>query len=498
MGIRERLFGSDERLSRALEVAEQRDYAPPVIRQTVDPAKIRPGATSGVDGDSWYKDVYQGGWDENPELAGRMKYLVYEEMRHDPAIRSALWMYKLPIRSATWSFEPPPEPTPMEELATEACRWQFGVEGFDGEMVQSWDQSLHQALLYLDWGSMGEEIVWGDMARFVPKRGKPEIDPVTGVEIEAPEPEPLALRTIARLAPRAPATINDVDLDRATGQIKRVRQDVPDADWIPGEKLVWYALEREGASIFGTSMLRPMYGAWKLKKGLLVSSAIAWDRWASGIPIVRYPQGGGPIKEARAEQLGAHLRVHERAYATLEGTKEMGWDVEMLTETVQDATPMLRYYDEQIAMAAQQMMKMLGGTPYGSRAGAEVVADPYYLAAVAIAHEIANERRAQVVDRFVRVNFPGDVRPPQLNVSKIQAKNVAVLAQALADLSTAGFSFADRGTQNDVRDQLDFAHLPEPTANAIDGLPDDVGVEPPSLPRPVGEGEGITAPPVPA
>jgi hypothetical protein len=474
MGVRDRLtrMFSDEAEPEPPTALDRRDYQTPALRKVLI-EQARAGGAAGVDGESWYGGLWGDDDETSASLIGGSRYRVYQQMRtSDPAVRSALWMFKLPIRSAQWSLEEPPLATREEQLATEACRWQFGLEGHDGEMTQSWDQQLHQALLYLDWGAMGEEIIWGDMAAFTPDDGGP----------------PIPLRTILRLAPRSPGSVQEIDVDPASGQVIRLLQSYPEAKPIPGQKLSWIVFEREGAGVFGTSLLRAMYGPWKLKRALVQASAVAWDRWASGIPIVRYPSRQ---HQAAAERMAGNLRVHERAYATLEGPKESGWDVEILQADPADATPMLRYYDEQIAAASLQMMKMLGGTPFGSRAGAEVLSDPYYLGVSAVAKEVALERRKQVFSKYVLVNFGERVRPPVIKVAKIQGKNVAVLARALADAASAGLSFTDRDSNNDFRDAIEFERLPEETAAVLDGLPADVGL------APAGEGEGIGLPPAP-
>lgn len=446
---------------------------------------------AGADGDSWYYDTgVAGGPDVAPELDGRGKYDAYRRMRaSDPAVRSLEWLFKLPVRSAEWKIDPVSE-DPVDLLVADLLGMQFGLSagkgspsehlGGVGHLDLTWDESLAQALLCVPYGAMGEELVWDDEQEWRDRNG-----------------DPVDVRPLARLAPRHASTIADIEVDRKTGKIRRVRQDVYGTGvrsgaetWIPGEKLAWYVIEKEGSNWYGTSLLRAAYGPWKQKTALMLSAGIGYDRWLAGIPKVRRPAGGTPADARKAQNIGKNLRQHERGYVSLEGSVEDGWDVEIMTATINDPTPMLRLYDEQIAKAGLQQFSSLGTTERGSRAVGEVLADPYYMAVSVLANGIAQSRMRQPFRRFVDVNFGPQVRVPTLRVSKIQGRNVAVLARAMADLTSAGMSFTDRDTQNDVRDQLDLRHLPDEVAAAVAELPEDVGLRGPPG---VGEGDGLGA-----
>ncbi len=421
-------------------------------------------------------DVQAGGPDVNPALTGRAKYAAYQEMRlSDSAVRSALWTLKLPIRGGAWQIEPASN-DPVDRFVADCAAAQVGLAGEPGWLDLSWDQQLAQALLCLDWGCMFEEIVWArDTVAWRDGDGDQHV-----------------IRPVARLAPRFPATISRVTADSLTGRITRVEQDLPGAHPIPGEKVIHLALEREGRNWWGMSLLRAMWGPWRLKKALMVGAGIAYDRWASGVPVVRYPAGAAAAVKQRAEEIGRNLRQHERAYVCLEGPPPPagGWDVSLLrgADAIADPVPLLSWFNRSIGEAAMQQFTSLGTTERGSRAVGEVLADPYWQAAAAIAGYIAEERQRQLLRRFVDHNFGADVATPKVTVSKLQARSVETLARSLSELADAGMNFTDRDTQNDIRGQLELPHLP-----------DDVGVEvtpPPwSTPRTRrGEGDGLGLP----
>lgn len=439
------------------------------------------GGALGKDGASWYMDAWQGGPDVNPDLTGRLKYEVYREMRlSDPAVRSLEWLFKQPIRSAEWKFEPAendPRGEPAAKATADFFNVQFGLgehEG-DGKLDKTWDAGLAGSLMYLSMGAHGEELLWGEPEPWQDADGDIHI-----------------VRFLTRLAPRHVSSVSKIDVDPLTGAIKKVEQDLPGAKPIPGQKLVWYVNDDEGDP-WGTSILRAAYGSWLFKKGLLIGNAIAWDRFASGLVVVRHPPGTANRREAG--EIGRGVRTHERAWVTLEGPPpDQGgeWDLDVKTATINDPVALLRHYDAQIAMAGLQQFSNLGTSERGSRAVGDVLVDPFYKAVQSIADDVRLARQRYVVRRLMDVNFGPELPAPKLKVSKISTVNIAVLAQALADLSSAGFTFTDRETQDDVRDLIPLRHLPTDAAGAIAGLPDDVGIAPTGVPS---EGGPITKAP---
>lgn len=445
-----------------VETARLADVAPNPDKAITDPPK---GAL-GKDGDSWYMSAYKGGPDINPDLMGAAKYEVYREMRMtDPAVRSLEWLYRLLLRSADWSIDPAktdPQGEAHADLVADCVAKQFGLEDHDGDgkLDKTWGASLAGASLFLPYGAHGEELVWGD----------PEVYEYEG--------EPLVIKWLTRLAPRFASSVTELVVDELTGRITKIEQDIPDSRPVPGSKLCWYAFDDE-ANPWGVSLFRAAYGPWLFKKGLLIGSAIAWDRYASGIPVVRHPSGAAAKKEAA--EIGRGARTHERAWVTLEGPDpQFGgeWDFKIETAQISDPVSLLRHYDYMIAQAGLQQFSTLGTTERGSRAVGDTLSEYFYLSVQAVADHIREQRQRFVIRRFIDVNFGPDVPAPKLRVSKIQSRNIAILTAAVADLAPAGFSFADRDTQNDFRDMMDLRHLPEPAAGAINDLPNDVGIEP--------------------
>jgi hypothetical protein len=221
-----------------------------------------------------------------------------------------------------------------------------------------------------------------------------------------------------------------------------------------------------------------MYGPWRLKKSLMIAAAIGWDRYSSGVPVVRYPKGAGSRAKREARGGGPqlphprtrldHVRGHEG--------RRVGSRHHRRSQTLADPTPLINLYNEEMATAGLQIFTRLGSSHHGSRAVGEVLADPYYLAVQSYAKDIAAMRMRGPFRAFVDINFGTNVKVPILSVSKIQAKNMLVIAQAIQYLAAAGLNFTDRDTQNDLRDQMDLRHLPEPVQQVLADNA-DIGIE---------------------
>lgn len=436
-------------------------------RDVTDTLGVNQGATAYGSDNKTGMDLIGMTANESAEMMPPMRFFTFDQMsREDAAVKSTLWLLTQPIRSAFWSLVPATQ-DPADIMVADALRWQFGLEGQPGKMDLSWREQLAQKMLMLRYGCMFEEIIEGEVDIFYDADGDPH-----------------PIRPFARLAPRFPQSIRFPDgivTDHSTGYIKTFQQWIPHAQPIPGRKMAWYVLDREGTDWLGTSLLRPMYGSWKLKRAVMISAGIGWDRFAFGTPVIRYPKGGGDLRKKEAEAIGRNWRTHERGYFVLEGNKEQGWDISIEgSGNMEDPTNLIHVYDEQIASAALQHFIVLGRVS-GPRALGDALAEPYYMFLQSLADDMAEATMKHVFRKWVNMNFGPEYEVPKLAASKLQARNVAILAAALAALADAGFSFTDPDTQNDIRDILDLRKLPDATYDAmkkvLEGDP-GVGIEP--------------------
>jgi hypothetical protein len=380
----------------------------------------------GQDSDHYLNRWAGGGPDPNVILTGRQKFEIYDEMAlSDVHCRALLQMVRLPITGAIWDFEP--ADGPEGERVAETCAWQFGLRDYDGQLDRSWKQVITRKHMKHRYGAWFEELVWGDPVTF---HGR-------------------LIRPLVRLAPRSPRTIGRVDFEH--GKVVEVEQTVAGAKPIPGSKVVWNVLDDEPGRWDGVSLLRAAWGPWELKKQLMISAGIAWDRWASGFPEVHYPLSGGAAELEQAEEIGRSIRNHERGYVAFQGPPSSenypeGWSIEIKggPANLPDPVPLLKEYGLQILWAGlMQWMGIATSSHTGARATAQVQDEPYYMLVEAHAADLALEIQRQEVRRFVDVNFGEEIETPTLTVSKIQSEDVAAARQTLSNLKLAGFDFSD-------------------------------------------------------
>lgn len=478
-----------------------RDYATATGGAPNDP----PSGESGVDAESWYTHIRGGGPDVNPELTGSQKFDVYSEMaKTDTSIKALQMFWSLPVKAAVWGINPKApdalsEPDALAIAIRDSVNAQFGIEQRDDSWLDlSWKELTGQGLKQLlTMGPCIEEYVWDDVRTWIDADGDPHL-----------------IRPLARVALRPARTITDVHMVK--GRVTKVEQafspnakPILHSDLIP--KISYMVFEREDNRWDGVSPLRPCWGAWTLKKALMIAAGIGWDRFSSGLPVVFHPNNDDA--QAKAHEIGRDVRTHERGHVTFAtngppisaGVPDSEWGLELLNgaATLADPTPLLREYTTFIYEAGMMQFARQGFGDTGARATAETQIDPYFLAVSELADYVRRERARQVIRDFVVVNWGqenADIRMPLLTVSKVKARSLLVTAQAISLLDAAGFTLNDRDVQNDVREELGFGQLPEVAAKSgittealdaalraagldavtlaavVNGLPADVGV----------------------
>lgn len=471
------------RLTTTLLRPSRRSYA---ALPAGDPLEPQAGAV-GSDGSGWYDAMVGGGPDVNPELTGSEKFRVYEEMAMtDPSCKALGLLWQLPVRSAVWGLNArPPDsqtaPDAQSNAIRDAVNHQFGIEQRDDSWLDlSWKELLAQGMKeMLTMGACIEEYIWDDLRFWTDADGD-----------EHP------IRPLAQLALRPAHSISKVTFEK--GRVDQVEQMFTGTHAIPGSKVSYQVWERRGAYWDGVSTLRAAWGPWTLKKALMVAAGIGWDRFASGLPVVWHPDNIDAEEKARS--IGRNIRQHERAYVHLptsgpsagSGKPESDWDIELMNgaQTLADPTSLLSFYTDQIYEAGILQFARQGFGQTGARATSDTQIDPYFLAVQELADYVRRERARQAIRRFVEVNFGqemADTRTPMLTVSKVQARSVATIASAMAQLATAGFSFSDRGSQNDVRELMGLEQLPDVaetsgiTPEQLDAALRDAGLDAASL-----------------
>lgn len=431
-------------------------YSPTIFRSRhlaaapAGPRNTGPVGEAGADGDSWYSDLYGGGPDVNPALSGSAKFGVYDEMRKGSASVKSLLLYPtLTVRSAHWQLEPADAADPVALLIRDCAAWQFGLNGQDGRLAGSFDRMLRHDLTMLDFGAAISETVWGaNLETWVDADGDPH-----------------PIRPIVKIGPRMPATISKFKR-RPDGTVASVEQSLPNTRPIPGENVVHMLWEEEADRWDGVSMLRPAWLPWRLQKQLSIGAGIGYDRYMLGLLAIWHPDNPGAATDA--DLIGENYRSNEHSYVRLPGKRDDPWGIDILNgaATIADPVPLLRYFAEQIAEAGMQQFTKLGMTDTGSRAVGEVQQDPFFLAVQTLAGYLRLEIGRQRIRRFVIRNFGDEAANrymPNLTVSKIRARSVEVVTNAIAAGADAGMDFTDDASVAYFRELLgmpagDLAH----------------------------------------
>lgn len=426
-----------------------------------------------------------------PELMGARRYHEFDRMvAGDPIVSGGINAVVLPMVRARWYLEE--GRTPEDRAVRDFVGWNLGLDAChtDGPMLGTWPSYLSMLLLSLRYGSMtGFEVFHPDPQVWIDADGMPHV-----------------VRTLWDIEPRYPHVVDPLGyLPPEPGDRYRLagmRQVGVDAT-LPGGQLVHVVHRPEYGRFTGQSMIRPAYTWAKIKRQLIVSAAIAFDRWAMGIPVVRYPNAGGDDAKRQAEKIGRSVRVNERAYVAFPGPEptgrtgmgaDDGWSIDLLNgaASVMDPLPMLKYLDQQVLASMLAHFLGLGSTETGARAVGEVLAGPFYLQVNAIMDGLAAEITDQVVRRIVEVNFGPDVDVPALKHDPVKYDDMEVLGRFMADAAGAGVRFDDRGAQNAARQRAGFEPLPDDEGLRGEGMGDPLAR---ALPPEVIAGRQVTEDP---
>jgi hypothetical protein len=341
---------------------------------------------------------------------------TYAQMRRDPQLAAVLKAVTLPIRRATWQVDPAGAPPEAVQLVADGLGLAVKDAGYTPTASRPrgvrWSEHCRLGLLDLVFGhSVFAE--WYDV-----QDGRARL---------------------AGLSERMPTTIESIDVND-DGTLKGIRQYGRPQDGnrlIPAAHLLWYAHEREGSAWQGTSLLRPAYAAWLLKREMLRALATGNRRFNHGVPTVEWSAGSDPtpVQMAQAQQYASAARVGDQSGGSLPPGARLV--LTGLTGGAPDTLGFVRYLDQQMSRIALAGMLDLGETPNGSRAlGAEFV-DLFLLTIQTLADAHAEDITAQTCARIVAYNFGDQVPVPYVCVSDVGSKR-EVTAEALQILITSG------------------------------------------------------------
>jgi len=378
----------------------------------------------------------------NYELYDSLGVTVYNRMRYsDPKVAGLLRAIRLPILGAQVRIEPvDPDDAHAVEVAD------FVSDNLLHGLADGWRSTLYQFLLYLCHGFACFEMVW-KLAD-----GHALID---------------------RFGYRPPETIGSGDIYVIDGRIDHVHQSTQtgvSVD-IPGEKLVWFAHEREGDNWRGTSLLRPMFKPWWSKEKLEILLLIAAERM-NGVPVAIAPPGGWGV-DASGDSLASTVDAALAAFCQSEtGYFDFpdGTTFQLVTggASLSELRELRNAFDQDMSNVAIAQVLDLGKTETGSRALGRSLGDMFADSLTAVATDIEDTLNAPggPIEQLVAYNFAGaDELTPRLRFGSISKLDLRTFAAGLYQCSQMGMPFGPE-TWEWIRAELDLPALTEDAPSA--------------------------------
>ena len=375
--------------------------------------------------------------DYNSNLKGTKWYATVDKMRHgDAQVQATLLAIQLPIRSAKWMVKPASEDKIDIDIAKTI------ENNLKGGMVQSWDDFLRQALLYLAYGSMAFEKI------FDVKDG---------------------LWVWHKYATRMPDTFYRYNVEQDTEELVSVEQQVHKANkWkivdIPADRLILFINELEGANYKGWSILRSAYKHWYFKEQYYKLHGIAMERHGVGTPEYKQTQEGSFDEDTLMDILEAY-RAHEKGGLVT----PYGYEFNIRTPeggTLTDPLPMVEHHDRLITQSILAHFLNLGQTGVGSYALSTNQKDLFLMALQAVTNYFC-EKMNGVIHELVDINWNVRGNYPELIVENLQSKDLLKLASGLALLSKAGLlTPGAQEIEEWVRKIWDLPDIPEDQVNS--------------------------------
>lgn len=375
--------------------------------------------------------------DYNPDLRGQAFYDQVDRMRlSDSQVRAVMSILKLPLLAANWRIEPASDEAKDKEIA----EW-LEIKFFQNQL-RSWDYILRHMLLSLDFGVMPFEMVW---------------------EVEDDDVLKRPMVHLAKLAPRMPRSIMQwnlrenglmdsiIQLD-VSGQYKQIT--------IPGDKLLMFVHEMEGANYKGTSILRQARKDWYIKERLQRINQVAIEKRAAGIDVGTLPEGANTTQKGAFESVLQTIRTHERAYVLEpEGHK---YRIEGISGNVLDPLPSIEYCDVQILRSILADFLVSGtSSERGALAMVKDRSSFFLMSLGAIANELMAPINRNLIPQWVNYNWPNVNEYPQITHSRLERRDVGTTAEALKNLIPIGAITPDNEIEREVRELLEMPDMPE-------------------------------------
>lgn len=386
-------------------------------------------------------EIFGGYYNEEylAKLRGTPAMDLYDQMRRsDPKIKMVLSAVKNPIKSAQWKVQPG-DVGEQYKLHAELIE-----QILFKDLEQSWQSQLAEILTHLDFGFSIFEVIHKVVLNH-PKFGN--------------------YNSLAKLAWRNPRTIERWNLDSKTEKIKSVTQyafgDLQKLVDIPGEYLLIFSHEKEGANFEGVSALRPCYGPWVRKNTFLKLLAIGMEKYAIPTPYMEVPEGKESSQQfINAKKVLEKYVAHQQQYITLPagwklGFSQTNFDAEKIRAAIQAE-------NTEMANAFLENFLELGQSGSGSYALGSDLSDFFLTGIEHVANYICDVINRELIPDLVKTNYGPQSVYPQLVASGIKDKPGKEFAEILKIFSDGKIIIPDAELEDDMREKY---KLPKRTQN---------------------------------
>jgi hypothetical protein len=382
--------------------------------------------------------------DYNLDWRGAARYTLPDKMsKSDGTVAAGLRMIKMPLLTADYTVEPSDD-TPLRKQQAEFCESQILNMSF------SWQYYMNHVLRMLNYGSYPFEKVREHT--LLP-------DGNTGVGIR-------------KLAPRHPKTVLEWHVDRHGGPVGVLQQTMDDRfNWqdvfLPIRDLLIFVNDQEGSDLKGQSILRPAYKHWWIKQGMESVDAVAKEKRGMGIDVVELTDEANVDDQTEFESALQTIRTHERNYMVYRAAKGT-YRIEGIGESATlDTIQTIELHDLRIlrALLTEGLTTENNSQFRVSRDRSEIT----MMSIAAIGDNILDTHNRHCIRQLIDWNWGplSEDEYPQMRHTKLDTRDVARLAQAISQLSGAGFISPTQEIQAEL---LELLELP-PSTKAVAEIP---------------------------
>lgn len=391
------------------------------------------------------------------EILGNEWAKIADRMRRSSdQIGMLLTLVKNPIIGATWDIDFKTETDEEKEIK------EF-IEFNLFELI-NFNQFIEEVLTFIEFGHSVFEVVY-----------RPQIRHLRF-------PNTITLKKFSFIDPK---TIEDWNV-RRDGDLESLRQ-CADGDLavdvtIEANKLMTFAINKEGANFEGRSLLRPILGNWKRKQEFLKLKAMGHERSTMGTPIGVLPQGADKDEKRKIlQKILAAFISHQRSTVVVpHGTEIKNFELSFSAAELETAIKSERQGMSQSFLAG--FMDLGQSSSTGSFALSNNLMNIFFGSIQLYANKISYELN-KIIKTLVKVNFGEQLIYPKMKASNITDKIGKDFVEQIAMLTDKGYLAPNPTTKEFIRKKLDLPESDLEEEIIIDPL-DPATPPEPTPPRP--------------